>query len=781
MTTLRRVRQLILAPSALMLVVALGLPAHAAEAPPHGNDTAVVSGTLIKMIVDYRAPQTSDHSALSEHASNPATGHEKTLHGIVVGDTTLPLTDQGSLLTSVESGADVTVQVSVKNLPSRPASQSQEPLTEAQAQQLASSSAESAHVTELIQTSNVAPSPANVGNHKVYLALPSTSKTSEPKPPTATRAQELISEAGDYWRSQTYNKVTGFKVVKTASYTSTLNRSTLCALETHNAIDKIWAEAAKRTGYKAGSRTHLVVMTGDCKDTQGKQNSALGVAEIGPNLTSGGRSVINDATLQTVVHEIGHNFSLGHSNLESVYRSAQVPYFGMYSPMAATVSPTYGSIPALDIAYQLKLGVLPHNALHTIVGSQTVNLAPMSQLSGRRGAFFYLPTTGQKVFIEYRSGTLSESNAFYLSSGLNNELPGFRFGPGIRVYSLTENSSDTNNDTGTYAREGKPSESGSSNLSFLATLKQGETLTHYVSGFSIKATSITMQGATVAVKIPKGSSTVTASKKSTAYGTSAKTTVKVNSLVPTGGTVTAYLGKKKVGTAKVAAKAGTQKVTLKLKNSLAVGKHKIRFKYSGSAAAQGSSDYAVVTVKKAKPKLSLKVIDPYLKHKTRLEVTATAGRTPYGKVTIYVDGRTYKTTSLKNGSARIRLPELRKGNHKVTVKFLGTSKYSGTAKKTTFKVSRKVGKIKGFTTGRRSATVGTTYSDKFTVNDKAALQEKRGRTWVTVKNYKAGTHTFKYTPKVAGERARFKIVIKSTSKLTGNRSKVLTITSTSRR
>lgn len=775
--------------TAFSLVIPLGIPSIAVASKPE-ETTAVVSGTLLKMIVDF-APQSQSSrgpftrvlggSQSLKEAQGSLTAdeshHEETiLHAVQVGQTTLPIKDTEQLLTDVQPGSEVTVELKADLTDiASPASDATSPLSEQATQQLAQ--AEAPVLTYVLRTSNPPSDSSTTGNHQVFVAIPATADQGSAAPPTADAARKLIADASTYWREQTYNQLTGFRIARTSQYTSALSRKTMCDLESSSSMLRIWSEAARQTGYKPGARKHLVVLTGDCKTSTGAQNSALGVAEIGANLSTGGRSIVNDSSLQTLVHELGHNFSLGHSNLESVYRDAQIPYFGMYSPMAATVSAQLGSIPALDIAYQHKLGVLPRGSIKPVIGSQTVTLSPMSQRAGTRGAYFHLPTTGQKIYIEYRSGTLSESNAFYLSSGLDHEIPGFRFGPGVRVYSLTENGIETNNDTGTFAREGRRDPANSNQLNFLATLRQGESLQHFVSGFKIRATSISAQSASIAVSIPKAVTSLSSAKKSVAYGSNAKLRVLVESTVPTGGSITAYRDGKKVGSAKVSARAGSQVVTVKLKNNLPVGKNKIKLKYSGSASAYGKSRNTYVTVKRAKPKVSVKVIEPYVKYSTKLAITASSGRIPTGKATVFLDGKKLKTVTLKKGAANVALPKgLRTGKHTITVKYSGTSRYRPVTKKAAFTVSRKVGKISGFTTGKQTVRIGKTYSDRFRVNDAAVIQKRSGSRWITVRKLKAGTHTFKHAATKSGTRTKYRVLIKGSNRLTGTHSKSLTIT-----
>jgi hypothetical protein len=62
--------------------------------------------------------------------------------------------------------------------------------------------------------------------------------------------------------------------------------------------------------------------------------------------------------------------------------------------------------------------------------------------------------------------------------------------------------------------------------------------------------------------------------------------------------------------------------------------------------------------------------------KVSIAVTA-AGTTPQGKVRVQVDGKSVKTLVLKGGKASSRISNLKKGKHRITVRYVGSAAVAG--------------------------------------------------------------------------------------------------------
>ncbi len=751
---------------AVALVTATGMAAPAlATSSATDPGEAQLRGQLVKLIVDYPAHDDVDFGAHSDD-DHPADTHL----AVRVGDTSVPISDESGHLEQVPTGAEVTLTVELPDTAvaaATPASGDGPILSETQAANAATAANGPMTVIDVLSAHSVtAPTTKVTGSayHQVYVVI-ATRPGAANLAPSESTAKTLVEGAGQYWSSQTFGKVSGFTVAQTRTYTTSLTKNQICDLSSTHSIERIWREAARQSSYREGARKHLLVLTEPCNP-----NGALGVAEVGEGLRTGGRIVVNDPSEHTVIHEFGHNFSLGHANLESVARDWVWDYMALFSPMSATVDAAIGTVPSLDVAYQHELGVLPSGQLKTVVGSATVKLAPVSNAKGTRGALFYDPTTGQKTYLEYRSGTGFDTPSFYTNTNaLSVYVSQFRYGAGVRVYTLDQDDPRTWNDTGTLAEPISRSQ-------FRTTLRQGERLQHPLSGYTITVSQLTATQATVRLSVPKASSSLTSKNVSTRYGTQPKFTVRLGSNAPAGGTITATVNGKKVGSAKVAAKPGTRKVTVKLSRNLAVGKHKVKFKYSGNAATKSSTHTRTLTVKKATPKAKITVKNAYLKYKPSVTLALTSGRAPSGNATLYVDGKKTATKKVSKGKTTFTLKKpLSKGRHSFRVEFHASKNYNKATAKKSVTVAKKRGTISGFASGTKTIAAGKVYKDTFKVNHAAVLQTRTGSTWKTVKKLKAGTHVLKHTAKAKAKPIRYRVKIASSSTVTGKTSKTVTI------
>lgn len=720
----------------------------------HSRETTTVDGELIRAITEAPKPTTSGHkhglgSADSHETAEELSGEQEgagvTVHTLVdTGAQTVAVEDPQGLLSDVASGSEVSLAATTTA-------------------QLSPTSGASSSVVE-VNAVTAAASATSKGSHQIYIALPTRSGAKAYLPPSATVAKDLVTKASDYWSSQTFGGVSGFKIAKTKGYTTSLSRSAICNIEDSNAVNRMWQEAAKKTGFTRGAGKHLIVFTEPCA-----YELPVGVAEVGSGLSSGGYITVNDATLSTLVHELGHNFSLGHSNLDVFEFGEIFEYEGFHSPMGGSLPQSWGTVPALDVAYQHRLGVLPSGQLKTLIGSQTVNLAPVDGTTGRRGALFYLPTTGKRVYAEYRSGGGFDSSALFKSRNFADMYDSLevRFGPGVRLYTLEQQDYMTFNDVGTYTWEAKDN-------FFQTTVLPGESLAFPEAGFTVTVPKATSTFAEVKVSLAKGSSKVSAPKKSVAYGATPKLKVTTSSKAHLGGTVTAYYKDKVMGKIEVPAKRGSQTLTLPLKSILPMGKHTIKLKYSGSVSAKSSSSTTTVSVVKATPTVKVNVSNAYRHHTPKAVVTVSSHKVPAGKVTLWLDGKKLKTRSLTNGSVTFALPKYAtSGTHKIKASYSGSSRFKAATKSTKFAVTKKRAKVSGFQTGTKSFTSAQSYSDKFTVNHTAKLQKRVDGAWKTVRTLKSGSHSL--VVKTAADTGKYRIHISSSSLVVGVATESVTV------
>jgi hypothetical protein len=155
-----------------------------------------------------------------------------------------------------------------------------------------------------------------------------------------------------------------------------------------------------------------------------------------------------------LIHELGHNFGLGHSDLFGCTSSSYIDYkysgaktcntyeyYDLFDPMGFEV----GDPGVLSAPHKIKLGILTAGDGFTAVpslGSGTessttdVTISPISDSSGNRAIRVKDPVYGKYFYIEYRSGSGADAGALYtteppLESASTSET--WSMGSGVRV------------------------------------------------------------------------------------------------------------------------------------------------------------------------------------------------------------------------------------------------------------------------------------------------------------------------------------------------------------
>jgi 5'-nucleotidase len=181
----------------------------------------------------------------------------------------------------------------------------------------------------------------------------------------------------------------------------------------------------------------------------------------------------------------------------------------------------------------------------------------------------------------------------------------------------------------------------------------------------------------------KTATTTTVAPVKLTYGHSKHVTVKVtsgNGDVPTG-TVSLTGGGKTLGAGTLSAGSTSVKIDGR---ALRPGSYTVTASYAGDSTHAASSGTAILTVKKATPKLAVTVKPHKVKvHKTRvtLKIEASAAlQIVHGKVTVKV-GRYVYRAKLVRGKAKIKLQAFGStGSQKVVVRYLGDA-YNHAVKK----------------------------------------------------------------------------------------------------
>lgn len=488
----------------------------------------------------------------------------------------------------------------------------------------------------------------------------------------------MTKEAADYWKTQSLGAITSF----TVNGVKTMKDEFSCY---YNSPYDLWdaAEAQySNVNFSPATGNHLVVfLPTACEETY----EYAGVATMGSGLGSGGFVSVMIDTLHIAVHEFGHNFSLGHANLE-VQMDGQWDtdeYLGGYGPQAIAIG-NYGP-GALDIGYQHVLGVAPASSIRTVKpgDSPKVKLVHVAGTAGQlRGATFTDPGTGERYYIEYRAGHGWDANTFYAHPTDNFLVySNIEYRPGVRVYRL-----EKNRDTSTLAPHYPDS-------MFRPYLKSGQSYTSLTNNFTVKVGSTSATTAEVTVDFKNVETKTKVSDSAATFGKRATVKATMSGAVTPEGKIAFYAGKKKLKT--VAVKKGV--ASYKLPANLRVGKHKITVKFQPSRGFSASSASKTIKVAKAKAKASVikvksakaKKLKKGSKSTITVRMTGVSTKSPTGKVTIKVGKKTVsKAVKLKKvkgkWQATINTKVLPKGKIKIV--------YSGdkTFKKATYATKYRV-------------------------------------------------------------------------------------------
>ena len=257
---------------------------------------------------------------------------------------------------------------------------------------------------------------------------------------------DVAGKSTAFWRGSSRGLVPSFT---TAPVVSRFSSPTAC----NNAPMARWNEAAAMLGYSsadaylnsapAGVEWHLlVVLPAGCIAASGP-----GVASVGAGLHSGGAlQVVIGAGVdqQVITHELGHNLSLGHSNLDHCAADAatagcrEYGYEDRYDVMGVSIGGMDAKPTALNSRHQVALGfqtVTPANRYDLAAGSAastTVTLGRIDSASTPTILEVVDPLSLVTYYVEYRAG---ESGAYY-SANRNVGIDAGRavnLRPGVRL------------------------------------------------------------------------------------------------------------------------------------------------------------------------------------------------------------------------------------------------------------------------------------------------------------------------------------------------------------
>lgn len=262
----------------------------------------------------------------------------------------------------------------------------------------------------------------------------------------------LTAPVGSYWVSQSNGQISSF------AQNPTVRSLTAACPASSSAQNALWTSAASAFGatvntYVSGSGRHLVViLPSSCNSSTG-----TGLGSIGGSIHQGGVLFVSnylDVAPVTLAHEIGHNLSLGHGNLSYCGTAdydegagcSTYEYNDMYSIMGYAIADRGSALPALPASQRDWLAAFPSADLALQPGPSgnpvqrtTYVLKPISDTSGLRGIRVTDPLTGSVYYVELRSGTGTDSGAFYTEGyrwGVGGVSGAVGTGSGVRVLQL---------------------------------------------------------------------------------------------------------------------------------------------------------------------------------------------------------------------------------------------------------------------------------------------------------------------------------------------------------
>lgn len=271
-------------------------------------------------------------------------------------------------------------------------------------------------------------------NHEIGVVVENPADVAPlPADYTDTKIFSVVNSAESFWARVSNGRISQFA---TAGSIVRHSPSGGCPTDPR----ALWDDAALQLGYSgwqtylaaapAGVVRHLVVLLPPaCSGA-----SSAGVGTVGSDLNSGGAlSVILGLSVDTVslAHELGHNLSLEHSNLDYCDSNAATAgctvyeYGDLYDVMGVSVQ-GYDTITALNSRSQIALGFVAAPTAMTLASGSfgSVERFTLSTLDGSSGTRFIDitdPISGQLYYLEYRGG---EGGAPYYSRGYLTPIPG---------------------------------------------------------------------------------------------------------------------------------------------------------------------------------------------------------------------------------------------------------------------------------------------------------------------------------------------------------------------
>lgn len=286
-----------------------------------------------------------------------------------------------------------------------------------------------------------APAPAA---HQAYVVLVSKTGSFPTESEVSSRLRDNVL---DEWVTESEGAISSFNVADTATLSdsepSGHSKTSLCAMgaSAMQNADGLWkagADLFPGVDFDPnGSSNHLIMLVSGDGCYPGGKPLFLGIAEVGSDVGSGGSSTLlwdTNFVDATGVHELGHNFSLGHANVEGA------EYYDLYSVMG--FGTRGGQAPALDSLYRDRLGLTGAGevARPSDGTDETFDLAARGLGTGLRSIAVTDPGSRVTYWIDYRTAAGRDAGSTFVTGWIN---PGLRWAPGVVVYRQATDYTDT--------------------------------------------------------------------------------------------------------------------------------------------------------------------------------------------------------------------------------------------------------------------------------------------------------------------------------------------------
>jgi uncharacterized protein with LGFP repeats len=258
--------------------------------------------------------------------------------------------------------------------------------------------------TEVLATESSAPPPTAPATlpftNSVTVAMVVPAGGTKDATLLADVVKQVNGPVADFWESETDGVI---KIGVTASH-DWISTTSTC----EDPFD-LWEEAAARVGFVEGPGKHLLLYV--TSSPANMDACSYGLAEVGFARTSGGFAYVREAATSVIAHELGHNFSLGHSS--AMQCDGQVnagecglfPYYDLYDVMGFS----WDQLGSLNVVQTSRLVPVSQRAFDLTSPAETITLTPVSQRAGVRAAVLRTSHPFAHHWLEYRPATGRDS------------------------------------------------------------------------------------------------------------------------------------------------------------------------------------------------------------------------------------------------------------------------------------------------------------------------------------------------------------------------------------